>query len=562
MDVSCACPACGTVMTIPKEQSAGEVLCTRCERPFIASVSRTGGLAPHAAPPRPAGGIDPSSPRHETPSPVAGASRPRAPFAAHQAKPADVPMSHGPLKSRYTGATFDPLTAAGGADRGRTSRRSPAPPSFTIETVTEVSCPACGSANKAQALRCQKCRALLLDATHTGETIGRPLVVTLLGWQNALIALLSICVVVVLRTQVPPTLPLPFPFPLAHVYACLVGLAALTAAMAHGLWKLRPWARMMQIVLAVPGLLGFPLMTLLSAVVILYLVRPETRQLFSGGDLAELPRSRRRQIEAGTRAGPFTRAVVTLSVGLTALSAIAIPAATVYAGRVVRNWATKQQATVDIMNALARDLERYKQAKQAYPTAHDLEDLVAQLEAFTGTDLPEVDAWGRPFAVEVKNGGSGYRLVSHGIDGQPGPGGHGSALDQWFAQLTSDIAIQDGRFRRWPSLVTLPDDAIALVDDTAGSRSPAPRPTGQADGERGSSSPPPGPPPVPVPIADLRKYYGQPLQFYLRDGTKVKAVPRRLTAGEVTVDQFFDSGAMTFPIPIDNIIRVETIPGK
>ena len=62
-------------------------------------------------------------------------------------------------------------------------------------------------------------------------------------------------------------------------------LVALILAVANlvvgvGLWQLREWARWGAIVLAVIGLLGFPIWTVIGALIIYYLLQPEAKEAF------------------------------------------------------------------------------------------------------------------------------------------------------------------------------------------------------------------------------------------------------------------------------------------
>ena len=72
------------------------------------------------------------------------------------------------------------------------------------------------------------------------------------------------------------------------VVSAVVGfaLAALSGAMAFGLWKRQQWARVAQIAAAALGLLLCPF-TLASAAVLAYMLRPATASQFSGAARAE-----------------------------------------------------------------------------------------------------------------------------------------------------------------------------------------------------------------------------------------------------------------------------------
>ncbi len=78
---------------------------------------------------------------------------------------------------------------------------------------------------------------------------------------------------------------------LAIATAIAFGLgAALSAAQAWGLWRLRSWARTLTIVLGVIGLLGFPVGTIVNGIILWYLFQPHVKAAFSAaGDREEPP---------------------------------------------------------------------------------------------------------------------------------------------------------------------------------------------------------------------------------------------------------------------------------
>jgi hypothetical protein len=65
-------------------------------------------------------------------------------------------------------------------------------------------------------------------------------------------------------------------------------LSLLSVAMAFGLWTRASWARILQIVLAAIGILSCAFAPV-SIVILVYMLRSDTRLQFSGVDLGELP---------------------------------------------------------------------------------------------------------------------------------------------------------------------------------------------------------------------------------------------------------------------------------
>ena len=108
--------------------------------------------------------------------------------------------------------------------------------------------------------------------------------------------------------------------------ACMLVLALVSVVMGVGLWRRRAWARVMQIVLAGLGLLTC-VMTPLSAVILIYMLRGATRVHFAGRrDVRELPATDVAAARQGTSEGLFTAALLActlvplIAAGIAALS--------------------------------------------------------------------------------------------------------------------------------------------------------------------------------------------------------------------------------------------------
>jgi hypothetical protein len=66
----------------------------------------------------------------------------------------------------------------------------------------------------------------------------------------------------------------------AAVGAIYVIIGLIDFAIAYGLWNLQPWARTVAIVFAIIGLLGFPIGTIISIIILWYLFKPEIKEAF------------------------------------------------------------------------------------------------------------------------------------------------------------------------------------------------------------------------------------------------------------------------------------------
>jgi type IV pilus assembly protein PilA len=112
--------------------------------------------------------------------------------------------------------------------------------------------------------------------------------------------------------------------------ACaFIGAVAIAAGV--GMWMLQSWGRILQIVLACIGLLGFPCGTLINVLILIYLLKPGVKVLFSGRTATELSPQEAQdvaQLSTGSGATIVIVAVITVFVGIFMvgiIAAIAIP---------------------------------------------------------------------------------------------------------------------------------------------------------------------------------------------------------------------------------------------
>lgn len=168
-----------------------------------------------------------------------------------------------------------------------------------------MTCPHCGAQVAPGVRFCNKCRKRVAGAASTsgatasrppiparapgpprvnggGAGFKRPAVVTLLAVLNVLGGLVGLGIaglmgLALVDADQPEGAIIPV------VFAGLYGvLAVLQLATGVGLWQLQSWGRMLQIGLAVVGLLGIPCGTIISILIIVYMVKPEVKLLFSG----------------------------------------------------------------------------------------------------------------------------------------------------------------------------------------------------------------------------------------------------------------------------------------
>ena len=81
----------------------------------------------------------------------------------------------------------------------------------------------------------------------------------------------------------------------------LGGLGTLQLACGIGLWKLKRYGRTLQLVFAWIGLIGIPIGTIISILILVYFFKPGIKVLFSGKPVTELTTDERRVEETSIR---------------------------------------------------------------------------------------------------------------------------------------------------------------------------------------------------------------------------------------------------------------------
>jgi hypothetical protein len=103
----------------------------------------------------------------------------------------------------------------------------------------------------------------------------------------------------------------------------LLGLAALQLTCGVGLWRLRPYGRTIQLVLAWIGLLGIPVGTVISILILLYLYKPGIKLLFSGR--AQATFTPEEQAQVARVSGESHAAIIITVVGLVFVGIVVLP---------------------------------------------------------------------------------------------------------------------------------------------------------------------------------------------------------------------------------------------
>jgi ribosomal protein L40E/type II secretory pathway pseudopilin PulG len=302
-------------------------------------------------------------------------------------------------------------------------------------------CPSCGATALADAAFCRKCGSTLQGRLPDLEPLRRPAGITVLAVLNGIgAAIMLLFAVLVVTTARGDEAPLMIGIGIAYLIAGVLALAA-----AIGLWKLRPWGRSLQIGLSIFGLLGFPVGTLVSALILYFLTRPEIKILFSGLQPSELSPQERVLLAAYSGSTTSVAVIIVAILGVVAacgmVSAIAIPNLLNAINR------GRQKRSVVDMRTIATALEKFHAQRGYYPPSLSSIDEVERAVMPSSVDgLPAVDGWRTPFKVWSDANGTHYGITSFGRDRTEGPSPGGETTD-----MDADIVLEDGRFVQWPA---------------------------------------------------------------------------------------------------------------
>jgi type IV pilus assembly protein PilA len=106
-----------------------------------------------------------------------------------------------------------------------------------------------------------------------------------------------------------------------------LAFGAASLAVGIGLLQLKEWARSTRVVLAVIGLLGIPCGTVISILILVYLLKPGIKVLFSGRSAEELTPLEARDVAAATQGSTVVVVVVACVILLVGVAMIGIIAA-------------------------------------------------------------------------------------------------------------------------------------------------------------------------------------------------------------------------------------------
>jgi len=238
----------------------------------------------------------------------------------------------------------------------------------------------------------------------------------------------------------------------------LLALGALAIVCGWGLWTLKPWGRTVQLVFSWIGLLGFPLGTIISIIVLMYLYKPQLKLLFSGKTPAELTGEDVAMLSQFVQSGGGGAGLLIAVVGIFVvfIAVIGIVAAIAIPNLLNAIQRGKQKRTMADMRAIATACEMYAIDNAVYPDAKSMDDLARLVEPTYIKQLPRTDAWMNPMRYgawivsEDAKGPDAYVVVSGGKDGaleHENLQGYSGAPTTNF---NADIAFSNGSFVQYP----------------------------------------------------------------------------------------------------------------
>jgi type II secretory pathway pseudopilin PulG len=275
-------------------------------------------------------------------------------------------------------------------------------------------CARCGAALAPGATFCSQCGTLVAAAAPPLAGIRRPGLVTLLAVLNFIGAALSILGAVGMlaaavlgdRDELGP---------IAAILGSIFLVAGcLQLASGIGLIKLKPYGRTLQIVLAVIGLLGFPLGTIISICILVYMTRPGIKALFSGRPVNELTPIELAQIASVTSGSSATVVVVVLLVVIVGIVVLGIIAAIAVPGLLRARMSANEATAIGAMRAVMSAQAAYSSAAASGGYATSLRVLATPCPgASQGFILPDLGT--------DPSEKSGYRIALASAGAPAGP---------------------------------------------------------------------------------------------------------------------------------------------
>jgi type IV pilus assembly protein PilA len=176
-------------------------------------------------------------------------------------------------------------------------------------------------------------------------------------------------------------------------------LGALEGACGFGLWKLKGYGRKIHLVFSWIGLIGFPVGTIISILILVYLYKPGVKVLFAGKPGSQFTPEEAAQV-ADLRRGSVGTVLAVAAIALVAIAVIGIIAAIAVPGLLRARIAGNEASAIGSLRAINDAQDRYAQKCSGY--APDLPELKRAGDFLSGdlTIAPTVTKSGYNIALE------------------------------------------------------------------------------------------------------------------------------------------------------------------
>lgn len=211
-----------------------------------------------------------------------------------------------------------------------------------------MTCSGCGAALAPQHAFCPICGTPVGAAAGAPFVVSRPGIVTLLATLQflggAFWLLVSLFVGAASRAEDSPD---------ALIGAVILGgIGGLQILCGVGLWTLKPYGRILQIVFAGIGLLGIPIGTLIAIAILVYLYKPGVKLLFSGRPATEFTQAERAEIAVLARHTTATVIIVAAVCVVGGVAALGILAAVAVPGLLRARMAGNEAAAISRLRSI------------------------------------------------------------------------------------------------------------------------------------------------------------------------------------------------------------------
>jgi type IV pilus assembly protein PilA len=254
-----------------------------------------------------------------------------------------------------------------------------------------MTCPHCGAEVPSGLRFCQRCRKRIAGdpvaasapspagasgmsrplARPAPAAFQRPMTVTILAVLNLLagtfVLLGGAAMAFVLFAAGTPAAPAENRAVVAVLLAAYAIIGSLQIATGVGLLRLQPWGRTLQIIGATLGLLGIPCGTIISIVILIYMLKPEVRTLFSGVSPRRLPPEEVARVEALSQGSAVAVVIGVVVVGIMAVAMIGIVAAIAIPSLLRARVSANEAATIGDLRTVVSAQAAYSSANNGFP---------------------------------------------------------------------------------------------------------------------------------------------------------------------------------------------------